>query len=150
MSAPRETIWRPGVTPAHCNAISRGTMMEHVGIVVTEVGRDLLRGTMPVNERTCQPFRQLHGGASVVLAESLASIAANCTLDHTKQAAVGQEINANHLRPVAFGQTVTGTARPFRIGIRSQVWGIEIVDEADRLICVSRITMAVIDRTESP
>ena len=146
MNATPQSIWFPGVTLADCNAISRDTMTEAVGIVFTEMGADFLRCTMPVTERTCQPMRILHGGASVVLAESLASTAANLTFDFSKQAAVGQEINANHLRPAAFGSTVTGTARPFHIGARSQVWGIEIVDERQRLVCVSRITMAVIER----
>ncbi|MEY4357762.1 MAG: hypothetical protein RL469_1088 [Pseudomonadota bacterium] len=146
MNVTPKSIWFPGVTLANCNAISRDTMTEAVGIVFTEMGADFLRCTMPVTERTCQPMRILHGGASVVLAESLASTAANLTVDFSKQAAVGQEINANHLRPAAFGSTVTGTARPFHIGARSQVWGIEIVDERQRLVCVSRITMAVIER----
>ena len=146
MNVTPKSIWFPGVTLANCNAISRDTMTEAVGIVFTEMGADFLRCTMPVTDRTCQPMRILHGGASVVLAESLASTAANLTVDFSKQAAVGQEINANHLRPAAFGSTVTGTARPFHIGARSQVWGIEIVDERQRLVCVSRITMAVIER----
>jgi len=146
MNVTPKSIWFPGVTLANCNAISRDTMTEAVGIVFTEMGADFLRCTMPVTERTCQPMRILHGGASVVLAESLASTAANLTVDFSKQAAVGQEINANHLRPAAFGSTVTGTARPFHLGARSQVWGIEIVDERQRLVCVSRITMAVIER----
>ena len=131
MNATPQSIWFPGVTLADCNAISRDTMTEAVGIVFTEIGADFLRCTMPVTER---------------LAESLASTAANLTFDFSKQAAVGQEINANHLRPAAFGSTVTGTARPFHIGARSQVWGIEIVDERQRLVCVSRITLAVIER----
>lgn len=145
MSESAKSIWFPGVTLEHCNAIARGTMVESIGILFTELGTDFLRCTMPVTERTCQPMRILHGGASVALAESLASTAANLTVDFAKQSAVGQEINANHLRPAPFGATVTGTARPFHIGARSQVWGIEIVDERQRLVCVSRITMAVID-----
>jgi uncharacterized protein (TIGR00369 family) len=145
MKAP-QSIWRPGVTLAHCNALSAGTMLAHTGIVFTELGAAHVSATMPVDERTCQPMRQLHGGASVVLAESLASVAANCTLDFTVRAAVGQEINANHLRPVAVGGAVTGTARPVHLGNRTQVWSVEIVDERGKLVCVSRITMAVIDR----
>lgn len=149
MNDAAKPIWLPGVTLAHCNEMSRDTMMEHIGIVYTEMGADFVRGSMPVDERTCQPMRVLHGGASVVLAESLASMAANCVIDRRTQAAVGQEINANHLRPAPFGSTVTGTARAFHLGARSQVWGIEIVDERGRLVCVSRITMAIVDRSAS-
>ena len=143
MTAP---IWREGVTLEVCNAVSERSLATHLGIVITELGPDFLRGTLPVDARTVQPMRLLHGGASVVLAETLASIAANCTLDTARCAAVGQEINANHLRPVPEGAVVTGTARPLHRGARTQVWSIDIVDAAGRLICVSRITMAVIDR----
>ena len=123
----------------------RGTMVEHVDIQITEVGEDFLRGTMPVDHRTVQTMGILHGGASVVLAETLGSIAANLCVDQSRQACVGQEINANHLRPVASG-LVTGTARPIHLGTRSQVWQIEIRDERERLVCISRLTMAIIER----
>ena len=144
MSAP---IWQPGVTLETCNARSVGTMVTALGITFTELGPDFLRGTMPVDTRHVQPMRILHGGASVVLAETLASVGANCVVDHRTQAVVGQEINANHLRPAPEGEVVEGTARPFHIGARSQVWGIEIVDSRKRLVCVSRITLAVIARS---
>jgi len=101
---------------------------------------------MGARARTCPPMRVLHGGASVVLAETLASTAANCTVDTARCALVGQEINANHLRSVPVGGRVTGRTHPFHLGARSQVWGIEITDERGRLICVSRITMARIER----
>lgn len=140
------SLWRSGVTLAWLSEHSRGTLSAHLGIEFTELGTDFLRGTMPVDERTCQPMRILHGGASVVLAETLASLAASLVIDDTRFACVGQEINANHLRPVPVGQTVTGTARAIHIGARSQVWGIEIVNNAGRLTCISRITMAVIER----
>ena len=120
-------------------------MAERLGILVTEVGPDYLRATMPVNSHTHQPMGILHGGASVALAETVGSLAANLCVDLEKHICVGQEINANHLRPATSG-FVTGTARPFHIGGRSQVWGIEIRDEQDKLVCVSRITMAVVDR----
>lgn len=126
-----------------------GTMSEHLGIQVTEVGDDFLRGTMPVLPRVHQPMGILHGGASVVLAESIASIAANFCVDTQRFSCLGQEINANHLRPVERG-LVTATARPYHIGLRSQVWGIEIRDEADRLSCIARITMATVSRAMAP
>jgi 1,4-dihydroxy-2-naphthoyl-CoA hydrolase len=143
MTAP---IWQPGTTLEGCNAISERSLAMHLGIVITELGPDFIRGTMPVNARSVQPMRILHGGASVALAETLASIGASCVVDRRTQAVVGQEINANHLRPVPEGETVEGTARPFHLGSRSQVWGIEIVDAQRRLVCVSRITLAVIAR----
>lgn len=122
-----------------------GTMVEHLGIVFTEIGADFLRATMPVDHRTVQAMGILHGGASVALAETLGSVAGNMCLDLEKHVCVGQEINANHLRPASAG-VVTGTARPLHLGQRTQVWQIEIRDARERLVCVSRITLAVIDR----
>jgi 1,4-dihydroxy-2-naphthoyl-CoA hydrolase len=122
-----------------------GTMVEHLGIVFTEIGADFLRATMPVDHRTVQAMGILHGGASVALAETLGSVAGNMCLDLEKHVCVGQEINANHLRPASAG-VVTGTARPVHLGQRTQVWQIEIRDARERLVCVSRITLAVIDR----
>jgi len=121
-----------------------GLLASHLGIEFIEWGDDFLRGTMPVEPRTRQPMGLLHGGASLVLAETLGSVAANFVVDDTKFRCVGQEINANHLRPVSDG-IVTGTARPFHLGARSQVWSIEIRDPRERLVCVSRLTMAVIE-----
>lgn len=144
MSEPKR-IWRIEATPEQLSVRSRETLAEHLGIRVTEIGPDYLRATMPVNAHTHQPQGILHGGASVALAETVGSLAANLCVDIEKFVCVGQEINANHLRPVASGW-VTGTARPFHIGSRSQVWGIEIRDEKDKLVCVSRLTMAVVER----
>jgi 1,4-dihydroxy-2-naphthoyl-CoA hydrolase len=110
---------------------------------ITELGDDYLVGTMPVDQRTRQPFGILHGGASVALAETLGSIAANLVVDPQKFYCVGQEINANHLRPVAEG-VVTGTARAVHIGRSSQVWEIRMLDGQGKLNCISRITMAVV------
>jgi 1,4-dihydroxy-2-naphthoyl-CoA hydrolase len=121
------------------------TMVSHLGIRFTEVGSDFLRASMPVDDRTRQLMGILHGGASVALAESVGSVAANLCVDPSRFYCVGQEINANHLRPVASG-LVTATAKPFHVGARSQVWHIEIHDERQRLVCVSRLTMAVIER----
>jgi 1,4-dihydroxy-2-naphthoyl-CoA hydrolase len=145
MTTGGKSIWRVQATPEQFLERARNTLAERIGIRVTEVGPDYLRATMPVNSHTHQPMGILHGGASVALAETIGSLAANMCVDIEKYVCVGQEINANHVRSVASG-LVTGTARPFHIGGRSQVWGIEIRDENDRLVCVSRITMAVIER----
>ena len=129
---------------ATLNALSRNTAMEPLGIVFTEVGHDFIRATMPVDERTRQPYGLLHGGASVLLAETLGSSAGMLCVGED-EACVGIEINANHLRGVREG-TVTGTARPLHVGGRTQVWEIRIEDDRHRLVCVSRITLAVIAR----
>jgi len=129
---------------AELNARSAGTAVASLGIEITELGEDFLRGTMPVDSRTKQPFGLLHGGASVLLAETLASHAANlCLADPTKQQAVGLEINANHVRAVTEG-VVTGTARPLHVGRATQLWEIRIEDAAGKLVCISRMTAAVI------
>ena len=117
--------------------------MQHLGISVIKIGADFVTSSMPVDERTLQPHGRLHGGASVALAESVGSLAANLTLDPAKEIAVGLEINANHVRPVKSGM-VFGTARPEALGRTIQVWSIRIVDEQDRQVCISRLTMAVI------
>ena len=139
------SIWRVQTTPERLVERSQNTLAAHLGIRVTEIGPDYLRATMPVNSHTHQPMGILHGGASVALAETVGSLAATLCVDTEKSMCVGQEINANHVRSVASG-LVTATARPFHIGARSHVWGIEIRDENDKLVCVSRITMAVVER----
>jgi len=124
------------------NALSKDTAVESLGIVFTEIGADFVRATMPVDARTRQPFGLLHGGASVLLAETLGSMAGSlCVMP--KQQVVGMEINANHLRAVRSG-TVTGTARALHLGRNTQVWDIRIEDERARLVCISRLTLAVI------
>jgi 1,4-dihydroxy-2-naphthoyl-CoA hydrolase len=120
-----------------------GTMIEHVGIEIVEIGEDFLKARMPVDHRTVQPQGRLHGGASCVLAETVGSIAANMVIDSSQFLAVGLEINANHIRPVKEGY-VYGTARPDALGRTTQDWTIRITDEQDRLVCISRLTMAVI------
>src|SRR6185369_8533882 len=110
----------------------------------TEIGADFLRGRMPVDDRTRQPFGILHGGASVALAETLGSTGAGMVIDRSKYRCVGQEINANHVRAVK-DRFVVGTARPLHLGRRSHVWEISIVDEQDRLVCISRLTMSILD-----
>ncbi|HKZ74618.1 MAG TPA: hotdog fold thioesterase [Steroidobacteraceae bacterium] len=140
------SIWRANVSLEHIRSLQKDSMPGHLGIEFTELGPDYLRGTMPVTAKTMQPFGVLHGGASVAFAETLASIAAYLCIDGERFQCFGQEINANHLKSVKSG-LVTGTTRPFHIGARSQVWGIEIVDALGRLACVSRITIAVVERT---
>lgn len=132
---------RPDV--ALLNARSRGSAVETLGIELTELGDDYLRGRMPVDHRTLQPFGILHGGASVLLAETLGSIAGNLCVDPDTSRVVGLEINANHLHAVRSGW-VTGTARPVHLGRSTQVWEIRIEDSDGRLSCISRFTTAVV------
>jgi 1,4-dihydroxy-2-naphthoyl-CoA hydrolase len=138
-------IWKSPRSVAQLNAGRGGTMMEHLGIEFTEVGDDFIRATMPVDGRTRQPYGLLHGGASVALAETLGSTGAALCVDMKEYDCVGQEINANHVRRTRSG-IVTGTARPLHVGGRSQVWTIDIVNEADQLVCTSRLTVAVLRR----
>lgn len=136
-------IWKQSTDLADINAWSRGTMMETLDIRFTGIGDDWLRGTMPVDHRTHQPFGLLHGGASVVLAETLGSTASMLTLDPTTHIAVGLDINANHIRGVRDG-LVTGTARAVHLGRTTQVWEIRIEEGQGKLVCLSRLTMSVI------
>ncbi|WP_370520520.1 hotdog fold thioesterase [Thioalkalivibrio sp. XN279] len=141
------SIWHQAPTVESLNAMSKDTLVEHVDIRFTEVGDDYIAGTMPVDNRTTQPFGLLHGGATVVLAETLGSSAANCCLDMSTHYAVGLEINTNHLRSVRSGR-VKATARPIHIGRSTQVWEIRTEDESGRLTAISRLTMAVVPRQE--
>lgn len=136
------SIWKKPISVEAINAASVRTANSHLGIEVTEVGEDFVRGRVPVDERTRQPFGLLHGGVSVVLAETLGSMGAYyaCPEGHR---AVGLDINANHLRSATSGW-VTGTAKPVHIGRTTQVWQIDMVNEAGELTCVSRITMAIL------
>ena len=126
------------------NAHSMNTSISHLGIEFIEVGEDFVRGTMPVDQRTKQPYGLLHGGSSAMLAETLASVAANMCVEKEGQQAVGLELNCNHVRGVTQG-VVTGTARPVHVGRKTQVWDIRIEDERGKLCCVSRLTLAVIE-----
>lgn len=139
--------FRTPIDLAALNANARGSAVESLGIVLTEHGEDWLRGTMPVDGRTKQPFGILHGGASVLLAETLGSMAGNLCVDLSKEMVVGLEINANHIRAMREG-VVTGTARAIHIGRSTQVWDIRIENEAGKLVCVSRLTLAVVPRQE--
>ncbi len=127
------------------NQMGKNNMPGFLGIVFTEIGDDHLTATMPVDERTKQPMGLLHGGANVVLAETVGSVAASLTIDMTKQACVGLEINANHLKGVKSG-LVTGTTTPIHLGKSTQVWEIKITNEEGQLCCISRITMAILDK----
>jgi 1,4-dihydroxy-2-naphthoyl-CoA hydrolase len=127
------------------NTMSVNTMVQHLGIQFIEVGVDFLVAKMPVDHRTHQPMGLLHGGASVALAETLGSVAAHCVIDREKQYCVGLEINANHIKAVRDG-FVYGTVRPVHIGKSTQVWEIRIVNEKKDLVCISRITMAILNR----
>jgi 1,4-dihydroxy-2-naphthoyl-CoA hydrolase len=132
-------------TPAEMNANVGDNMVSHLGIEITEVGEDWITARMPVNAKTKQPFGLLHGGASVALAESVGSLAANLCVDMNTHYCVGLEINANHVRPVTDGY-VFATARPLHLGRSTQVWDVRIHDEHERLVCVSRLTMSVVER----
>ena len=136
-------IWTRPIDLAAANANSANTAVANLGIEITEIGDDFLRGRMPVDARTVQPHGILHGGASVLLAETLGSFAANFCLRSPEQHAVGLEINANHLRAVSSGWVI-GTARPIHIGGSTQVWDIRIEDAQGKITCISRLTMAVI------
>lgn len=125
-----------------------GGIDRHLGIEFTEIGPDFIRGTMPVDERTTQPLGLLHGGANVVLAESLGSIGTSLTIDPEKYFNVGVEVNANHLRSATEGY-VTGTARPIHIGRTIQVWSIEIVNGEGKPTCICRLTSAIRERKEN-
>jgi 1,4-dihydroxy-2-naphthoyl-CoA hydrolase len=139
------SIWRSLRTLEELNGNRQGTLIGTLGILFTEIGADFVRGTMPVDARTVQPYGLLHGGASVALAETLGSMGAAMCVDAEEFQVVGQEINANHVRAARSG-LVTGTARAVHLGGRTHVWSIEIVNDAHKLVCISRITMAVIKR----
>lgn len=139
------SIFNPGVTLEALNKLSANTMVSHLGIEFTSVGDDFIEAKMPVDARTQQPLGMLHGGASVTLAETLGSVAATCCIDRDTQYCVGLDINANHVKSAKSGY-VFGTTKPIHIGKRTHVWEIRIVNEQRELICISRITMAVIDK----
>ncbi len=138
-------IWTGPVDLDQLNAYQQDTLVSRLGIRYTGIGEDWLAASMPVDARTRQPAGILHGGASVALAETLGSTGANLCVDREQKLCVGLEINANHLRAMRAGE-VRGVARPLHVGGSTQVWEIRISDEQDRLVCVSRITMAVVDR----
>jgi 1,4-dihydroxy-2-naphthoyl-CoA hydrolase len=135
--------FRAPVDLAAVNAHAADTLVSNLGIVFSEAGEDWLRGTMPVDARTVQPYGILHGGASVALAETLGSVAGNLCVDTTREMVVGLEINANHVRAMRGGM-VTGTARALHVGRSTQLWEIRIENDEGKLVCVSRLTLAVV------
>jgi 1,4-dihydroxy-2-naphthoyl-CoA hydrolase len=138
-------IWFKPYTVEALRPFNEVKMLAHLDIRLEEIGEDYLTGSMPVDDRTQQPFGILHGGASVVLAESLGSIASNLVLDHNTHYAVGLDVNANHLRSVSSGR-VTGVAKPLHLGRSTHVWEIKIMDQQGKLCVISRLTMAVMER----
>lgn len=140
-------IWHREYTLDELNRNGADTLTRHIGIEIIEIGADFLRGTMPVDERTKQPAGILHGGSSVALAETLGSMAANMCVDRDTTLCVGLDINANHVRAARDG-VVTGTARPLHLGGGTQVWEIRIENAGGKLVCISRLTMAVLDRAK--
>ena len=143
------TIWENPATLDQLNAMRANSMIGTLDIRITEIGDDYVRGTMPVDARTHQPYGLLHGGASVSLAETLGSICAMQCCDPKTERAVGLDINANHVRAVASG-IVTGTARPLHVGRSTQVWEIRIEDDAGKLVCISRLTVAIVPKQALP
>ena len=132
---------------ADLRPIGNNTMAEYLDIEWKEVGNDFISATMPVDHRTIQPYGLLHGGASCVLAETVGSVASAMVIDHAKFICVGLEINANHIRSAREGKVI-GTAKPIHLGATTHVWDIRIVDEKERLICVSRLTVAILPRKD--
>jgi|TARA_B110000114_G_scaffold179700_1_gene214489 1,4-dihydroxy-2-naphthoyl-CoA hydrolase len=123
--------------------MNRNTIVELLGIQITEVGDDFLSGTMPADTRTFQPYGVVHGGANVVLAETLGSVAGAHVIDMSTTKCLGQDVNATHLRPVSSG-LVLGTAKPIHLGRRSHVWEIRLTNEAGKLTCISKLTLAIL------
>jgi 1,4-dihydroxy-2-naphthoyl-CoA hydrolase len=140
-------IWHKKPTVDECQKRSQDCMVEYIGIKITEVGDDFIRGLMPVDHRTQQPRKILHGGASVVLAESLASLGGNYCIDLDQYLCVGLEINANHIKHVT-GGWVEGTARPVHLGKTTQVWNTEIRQDG-KLVCYSRMTLMVLEKSQT-
>ena len=138
------SIWhnRPNLEMMN-GKMNGGTIVEHLGIKITEVGDDYLTGTMPADARTFQPYGVVHGGANVVLAETLGSIAGAHVIDFATTKCLGQEVSASHLRSVSSG-LVTGTARPIHLGRRSHIWEIRLEDDRGKLTCLSKLTLAIL------
>jgi 1,4-dihydroxy-2-naphthoyl-CoA hydrolase len=143
-----QIIWKHKRDPEFINSMLKNTSVEALGIVITEIGDDFLIGRMPVDQRTIQPHGILHGGATVHLAETLGSVASTMCIDNplTKQP-VGVEINANHLKTVRKGGMVEGIVRPIRIGKRMHIWEIKVYNDQKVLICISRFTVMIVDKS---
>lgn len=145
-----QTIWfNKSVQLSDITSFGDDNLGSHLGMAFCEVGPDYLKATMPVDHRTRQPYGLLHGGASVALAETLGSVASALVVDHKKYMCVGLEINANHVRSARQG-FVTGTATPIHLGKTTHVWDIKIHDERNKLVCISRLTVAILKREVDP
>lgn len=142
------SIWHRRPDPVLIHKMSQKTIDGHLGIEIIDVGDDYIMGTMPVDQRTVQPYGVVHGGANVVLAESLGSIAGGHVIDITQQLCFGQEVSATHVRPVSSG-LVIGTARPIHLGKRSHVWEIRLTNEEGKLSCLAKLTLAIVPREAS-
>ncbi len=138
------SIWYTQSTPERLNEKARMTMIDHLGIEFLEIGEDYLKARMPVDHRTMQPDGILHGGASAALAETLGSVASSLCLDPNSGKCVGLEINANHIRPVT-GGSVYGITKPIHLGKSTHIWEIRIYTEQEKLVSISRLTIAVLD-----
>tara|TARA_Y100000589_G_scaffold245591_1_gene233288 strand:- start:626 stop:1051 length:426 start_codon:yes stop_codon:yes gene_type:complete len=141
-------MWKSDYSIEQVNSMNKNTILETLGIEITEKGADFLVGKMPVDSRTVQPMRILHGGANVVLAETLGSIASLMVIDPEKEISVGLDINANHIRSVKSGW-VNGVAKPISIGSKIHVWEIKITDEDERLTCISRLTVSILPKKQN-
>lgn len=139
------SIWKNKGTAEILNVGNKNTMVEHLGIEITEVGEDYIKGTMPVDERTKQPYGLLHGGASAVLSETLGSIAANMCVDINTHYAVGLDISATHLKSATNG-IVTGICKPIKIGRKVQVWQTQLFNDKNQMICDSKLTVMVLQK----
>jgi 1,4-dihydroxy-2-naphthoyl-CoA hydrolase len=140
------SIWfHQSMEVSQLQSFGNNTMATHLGIEITEIGENFLKAKMPVDPRTQQPYGMLHGGASVALAETLGSVGSACVINPEEFICVGLEINANHIRGVRAGH-VHGTAMPLHLGQTTHVWEIRILDDQDKLICVSRLTVAILKK----
>lgn len=137
------SIWSRKITPEDLNDLNRGTLGEHFEIMFTEIGDDFIRATMPVNHKTKQPFGLLHGGASVALAETIGSVASWCVINKDVFMGVGVDINATHIKAVTRGR-VTAECKPVKVGGKTHVWEIRIVNDENELCCVSRFTTMIV------
>ena len=141
------SIWFQEHKLEDLNSVNKNTISEQIGIKITALGDDYIEGTMPADERTFQPYGLIHGGANIVLAESLGSIACAHVIDVEKEICFGQEVNASHIRPV-FSGFVTGVAKPLHIGRGTHIWQIELKNEQDKLSCFVKLTMAIKKRAD--
>jgi len=141
-------IWITPISLEEVNKRGRNTLVDHLSIEFISVGDDHLSAKMPIDARTTQPMGILHGGASCALAETVGSAAANYCVDQNHKVCVGLDINANHLRPVRSGSFVTGVAKPFHLGKSTQVWEIKIYNETNQLVCIARLTLAIMNLSQ--